>query len=136
MRRTLPGAVIPTYASGISGSATIISGVANVGLSLQEVMITSLGAAGTAVFSSNGVTIVTLGVSANSTERFGGIELPAGSGLDVFTSTPMDITSLHSVIDHTPGITKSAARLASYQASLLSPRATRVPNRFGGQVEG
>lgn len=79
-------------------------------------------------------------VSSNSQEEITwpeGFELANGSGIYIESlANDGTITLYYSFCDMTPGITKEAARAATYQASLLSPKAIRTPNRFGEQVEG
>lgn len=142
MRRDPPfEAVHPAYLSALSGSGTLISGVADTCFALQSLTVASLGAAGTATFDLNG-TPKTLAVSANGTAEcfLGGLELPASGSLDVVTTTPMDISALYSLVDHTPGVTKEQARADAYNAYVAAcaagQKAIRAPNRFGGQVEG
>jgi hypothetical protein len=138
MRRDPPfEAVHPAYLAALDGSGVLISGVADTCYALQSVTVASLGASGTAVFDLNGVP-KTLAVPANGTAEcfLGGLELPPSGDLALVTSTPMDVSALYVIVDHTPGVTKEAARAATYQASLASPKAIRAPNRFGGQVEG
>jgi hypothetical protein len=66
-----------------------------------------------------------------------GLELTKGSG--VFAEALANdgsITLYYCIINEGAGITKAAARNATYVASLASPKAIRTPNRFGDQVEG
>jgi hypothetical protein len=115
----------------------LIPGVPNTCYELHSLSIASLAAPGEANFSFNGVPFKTLSAQAGGFATCPlSFELPSGSGLNVVTDTALDVTVFYSIVDHTPGITKEAARAASYQASLLSPKAIRTPNRFGGQVEG
>ena len=139
MRRDPPfEAVLPAYLGALTGAGTLIPGAVNICPSVKSVTIASLGAAGTAVFSQAGSPFATLAVPANGSNSLSlaGYELGSGSGLDVTTSASMDVSALYSIVDHTPGITKSAARAAAYQASLLAPKAIRAPNLFGGQTQG
>lgn len=139
MRRDPPfEAVHPAYLGALTGSGVLISGVADIGFSLQSVSIVSLGAAGTATFDLNG-TPKTLAVPANGSAEctLWGTELPASGSLNVVTTTSMDVSALYSIVDHTPGITKEQARANTYSAHVAaSNKAIRAPNRFGGQVEG
>ncbi len=139
MRRDPPFEAVQTaYSPNLDGSGTLIAGVANICPSLISVSVASLGVSGIAVFDIDGVPFKTLAVEASHSEScdLHGLELPASGVLGVNTTTPMDVSALYVIVDHTPGITKDAARAASYQAALASPRAIRTPNRFGGQVEG
>jgi hypothetical protein len=130
-------AVLPAFLPNLTGSGVLIPGVADVCASVQSVSIASLGASGSATFYSDGQPVKTLAVGANgSAEGLLNIELPPSGALDVVTTTAMDVSALYTEVDHAPGITKEDARAATYQASLLSPKAIRTPNRFGGQVEG
>ena len=131
-------AELTAYLQNIDGSGTLISGVADVCVSLRSLSIASLGAAGSAVFDIDGAPFKTLAVSANVSDdaEFSSLELPASGALGVNTTTPMDVSALYVIVDHTPGTTKEAARAASYQAHLVAPKVIRTPNRSGGQVEG
>ena len=129
---------ITAYLPSIDGSGTVIPGVANICPSLASISIASLGSAGTATFDIDGVPFKTIAVVANGSNGcpLYDLELPPSGVLGVDTSFPMSVTVLYSIVDHTPGATKEAARAASYQAHLVAPKAIRTPNRFGGQVEG
>jgi len=66
-----------------------------------------------------------------------GFEQPKGSGLFIEPlSNDGSISLYYCVITEAGGITKEAARAATYVASLASPKAIRTPNRFGTQTEG
>lgn len=65
-------------------------------------------------------------------------KMPEGSGLFACLDVAgqVDATVYYRLIDDRAGITKEAARSATYIASLASPKAIRTPNRRGNQQEG
>ena len=143
MRRDPPfEKLIPAYDPSVTGFTNLIPAASGMIIDLQSLVITSNGAAGTATFSVNGTPFKTLGVGANLSEScvIGSYELPIGSGLDVTTSTDMAVTAWYGLVDETTPITKEQARANTYNAwkaqKAAGRDAIRVPNRFGGQVEG
>ena len=125
------------FLPSLTGSGILIPAAPDTCFALKSLTLTSTGPAAIADFSVNGVVFASLAVAASGSSTLPiSKELPSGSGLDVFTSAAADVGASYTLVDHTAGITKEAARAASYQAALLFPRAIRTPNRFGTQTEG
>lgn len=133
---------VPAHFPSVVGATGLLPAVSGCAYNLRTITATSNGGAGTATFSVAGQTIDVAAVPAGGTEQlvFINYEVPAGSGLDVTTTTDMAITVWYSKIDASAPITKEQARANTYNAwkaqKAAGQHAIRTPNRFGGQVEG
>lgn len=142
MRRDPPFEhITPVNLPSVNGTATVFAADSGINPGLVSVSVASLGAAGTATFSTTpgGTTVKVLAVEANASADAAmyTLELGVGQGLEVTTTTAMAVDVLYIKTSAQAGITKSAARAASYNAyKTATTKAIRTPNRFGAQTEG
>lgn len=144
MRRWPPlEKTLNAYDPSVVGFQSLIAGASGIILEVRTLIAASNGEAGTAEFTSNGTGFKSLAVPQSGTVECqipNGYELLLGSGLEVLTSTDMAITVWYTTVDERSPVTKVAARTNTYNAYLAqkaaNQQAIRVPNRFGGQVEG
>lgn len=144
MRRWPPfGRTEVVFAPAVSGSGTLIPAASGFIYSIKSLVVTALGSPASAAFSDVSGVFKNVSALAGTTTQCdipGGLELPIGSRLDVFTTAGADVTVYYCLVDETVSIAKNQARANTYNAwkaqKAAGQNAIRVPNRFGGQVEG
>ena len=135
-------AAIPVTSGNVNGSAEMIPAVTGINPAIRLLSVASLGGAGLATFhtgSPSGAIIDSLAVTANgsASQSLGDLEIGLNESLWVVTTTPMNVTVHYVAINDSAGLTKEAARAATYSAyKNAATKAIRRPTRRGLQQEG
>lgn len=120
-----------------SGTVVLVAPESNIALSPKYAVIGAHGGGPFEVdITSNGVSFLHIHIPSNDSipvDWPNGFELAIGSGIEVIPSTnDGSVTLYYSKYDESPGITKVAARAASYVNTDGEPKATRLPSDGGG----
>ena len=113
------------------GAASFVAGVQDIILAPRKFVAAGIGSGTATVKLISGEAFLSVQVPTDDTVTVDlpdSLELAKSSGIDInVAGAAVQVNLYYAKHDESPGVTKSAARTAAFNASLLEPKATRNP---------